>query len=723
MKVAVVLFPGSNCAQDLVLYFQKRNHQAFYIWYQEEDIQKYSFDLLAIPGGFSFGDRFYQKATDSYTIKPGKMAIGAPVTRLIFETYKQKIPIVGICNGFQILTQLGLLPGELRRNNNQKFTCQKIKCKIESKILPYLTEKIMKIDVANEYGKYFVKHKMLKEIEKNDQILMTYCDDYAELNGSVSSIAGVCDKDKLVFGMMPHFERTMGSDLPIFKVIERVVSRRLFKKNIENLMFSEHISYKSTRKYLKRLHTEGESVIVGPGENAGIVDLGDGYCLAIRIESHNHPTFIDPFNGAATGVGGILRDIFTMGARPIGILDFLRFGTNEHSKNLLQETVKGIAHYGNCFGVANVGGDCYKSEMYNTNPLVNVACLGIMKKENIIYGRATTNESLMIYVGSKTGAEGVNGAAMASDSFSSDTDTSALKDNIQFGDPFLEKLLLEACLEISEKGLVEGMQDMGAGGVLCSSLEVVQRGRSHTGKNLGCYLNVDQIPCKYPMDDCDKLISESQERMLLVVKQENRDKVFEIFKKWDLEYSVVGIVDTSGCYKIIKSDSTVLYKRKIESFSDPTQDWKEIKQNLQPNDLTYYNDEKLWNTYDSTIGCRSFINNRSRVDDLPNTNYSILDIHENGRQIILSWGSTFDKCYDTITNNKFKPLGLVNCLNYGHPKDSIGEMKKFLEELTKKCKKYNVPVIGGNVSLYNATDNISINPTPILVMVGINLQN
>lgn len=719
MKVGVVLFPGSNCAQDLILYFQKRGHQAFYIWYQEQDISKYTFDLLALPGGFSFGDRFYQKATGDYVIQPGKMALDSPVCKLILETHRQRIPIVGICNGFQILTQLNLLPGELKRNKNLKFTCQNVKCRLESKIVPRLTGRNMKIDVANEYGRYYIGKKELKELEKNDQILMTYQDDYAELNGSVGNIAGVCDKEKLIFGMMPHFERTLDSNLPIFNVIESVISKKSFQQSIENLMFSEHISYKSTRKYLKRLYIEGEGVVVGPGENAGIVDLGDGYCLAIRVESHNHPTFIDPFNGASTGVGGILRDIFTMGARPIGILDFLRFGTNDHSKELLKETVRGISYYGNCFGVANVGGDCFTSKMYDTNPLVNVACLGIVKKKDIVYGRATTEGSLMIYVGSKTGAEGVNGAAMASGSFSSDVDTSTLKDNIQFGDPFLEKLLLEGCLEIVENGLLEGMQDMGAGGVLCSSLEVVQRGQAVTGKNLGCWLNVDKIPCKYQMDDCDKLISESQERMLLVVKMENKDKVFSIFEKWDLEYAVVGGVDGSGYYKILKSNNSVLYKKKVDSFSNPSQDWKEVKQCLSDNDLKFHNDEMLWNTYDSTIGCRTVVNNRIRCDNLPNTNFSILDIHENGKQIILTWGSDFDECYSPIMERKFKPLGLVNCLNYGHPKDSIGEMKKFLEKLTKKCKENKVPVLGGNVSLYNATDDVSINPTPILVMVGV----
>jgi len=710
MKVGIVLFPGSNCAQDLKLYFDKRGHKSFYIWYQDQDITRHTFDLLMLPGGFSFGDRFYQKATDSYTMKPGKMALGSPVTRLIMDANRQKIPIVGICNGFQILTQLGLLPGQLKRNKNEKFTCSHVSCRMETVRFKGV---VSKIDVANEFGRYIIGKKQLRELKKKDQILMTYADEYLDLNGSIEGIAGVCDKEKLVFGMMPHFERC-DRTLPIFKVIESVVSKKLFRESIDRLMFSEHISYKSTRKYLKKLFTKSDDVLVGPGENAGILDLGGDYCLAIRIESHNHPTFIDPFNGASTGVGGILRDIFTMGARPIGILDFLRFGEDENSDELLKETVRGISYYGNCFGVANVGGDCHRSKMYNSNPLVNVACLGIMKKKDIVYGRATTEGSLMIYVGSKTGAEGVNGAAMASGSFSSDTDTSKLKDNIQFGDPFLEKLLLEACLEIVENGLVEGMQDMGAGGVLCSTLEVVQRGRARSRKKLGCCISVDSIPCKYQMDDSDKLISESQERMLLVVRPENKEKVFEIFKKWDLEYSVIGIVDNSGLYRVCKSDGSVLYRRKIENFEDPIQEWTERRQNLQENDLRPFNDEMLWNTYDSTIGCRTLINGRNGE-----SNFSILNIHEIQKKLILTWGSNFDECHDTVISKNFRPFGIVNCLNYGHPEDSIGEMKIFLETLTEKCKHYGVPVVGGNVSLYNATDDVSINPTPVLVMVGL----
>ena len=240
-----------------------------------------------------------------------------------------------------------------------------------------------------------------------------------------------------------------------------------------------------------------------------------------------------------------------MGARPIALLDFLRFGHDDHSQGLLKEAVRGIAEYGNCIGIANVGGNCYLEDIYSKNPLVNVACLGIVKKDDIVYGNVKEEGDLLIYVGSRTGNDGINGAAMASEEFSSDSNMEELKSNIQKGDAFLEKLLLEACLEIVNEGLLQGMQDMGAGGLLCSSVEVVQRGRNKFGNNFGCVINVDNVPEKLEMDSCDKLISESQERMLLVVKPENKNRVFEIFDKWDLEYQVVGNVNISGKYEVV----------------------------------------------------------------------------------------------------------------------------------------------------------------------------
>ena len=490
-----------------------------------------------------------------------------------------------------------------------------------------------------------------------------------------------------------------------------------FNKRINELFKSEHISYKSTKQYLSNLYTKNKNVIQGPGENAGIIDIGDGYCLALRIESHNHPIFIDPYNGAATGVGGILRDIFTMGARPIAILDFLRFGIDDYNETLIDKTIKGISDYCNCFGVANVGGDFYRGEIYNKNPLLNVGCIGIVKKENIIYGNALNKDSLLIYVGSKTGNEGINGALMSSKQFNNKTmDFEILKKNIQVGDPFLEKLLLEACNEISRDKLVEGMQDMGAGGVLCSTIEVIKRGRDKTHKNLGCEIYVDKIPVKYDMDNCDKLISESQERMLIVSNSKNISDIFRIFKKWDLEYSIIGKVTDNGLYEVYDSlNSEKIYEQKIESFDAENETWElkkypSEKYNL---DLKKIKNIDYWSTYDNTIGCRTI------KGPLKPGHYSILDLYEINKKLVITWGETFDICYNKMIELGGNPLGLINCMNFGHPQDSMGAFVEVLNDFNTKCKKYDIPIVGGNVSLYNATNNISIRPTPVLVMVGL----
>jgi phosphoribosylformylglycinamidine synthase subunit PurL len=730
LSIGIIMFPGSNCAEDMKRYFPN----SFYIWHLEDTWRP--MDLLVIPGGFAFGDRDYQSATGKYVINPGRKAKDSPVKNIIYMAVKKKIPILGVCNGFQILTQMGLLPGKLELNNNNKFTCKNVECKIDNHFLMYeqLNEKgeivrviqgndIVNLEVANSYGRYMVSKSLSQELKDNNQVFLTYNDDYKDKNGSICNIAGVCDKDHLIFGMMPHPERT-NCQLIQNIILDQIrvnnhrkldVLRNKFNYEVKNLMNSEHISYKSTRKLLKNLYTEGSNVIQGPGENAGLVDIGDGYAIAIRVESHNHPTFIDPYNGAATGVGGIIRDIFTMGARPIALLDFLRFGHDDHSYELLQEAVRGIAEYGNCIGIANVGGDCYLEDIYSKNPLVNVACLGIVKKDDIVYGNVKEEGDLLIYVGSRTGNDGINGAAMASEEFSSDSNMEELKSNIQKGDAFLEKLLLEACLEIVNEGLLQGMQDMGAGGLLCSSVEVVQRGRNKFGHNFGCVINVDNIPEKLEMDSCDKLISESQERMLLVVKPENKNRIFEIFDKWDLEYEVVGNVNLSGKYEVVNGNNEILFSENMTDFDDPTEQWSLEPSNgiISKSNRICVQDTDLWTNYDKSIGCRTLELGRGAKK------YSILDIHENGKKLIITWGETFKECYDNINRLGGKSLGLVNCLNYGHPKDSLGDMAKFLENLTQDCEEYGVPVLGGNVSLYNATDNISIRPTPILVMIGL----
>lgn len=741
MRIGIIKYPGSNCDEDTFRYFSTdengEKNDVFFIWHKET-IMPSAMNLLIIPGGFAFGDRYYTNgATGEYDMDPGKMAVKSPVTKIIMQTYREKIPILGICNGFQILIHLGLLPGILKQNKSQQFCSQIVDCSVYSGIDNDIINNY-KFNIANEYGRFFVGVDLLGEIINKSQIFLTY--DYYN-NGSNKHngmcIGGVTNREKTVFGMMPHPERNiegresnfknvffeMIKPKQTFKTIKQIEDEKthkkfLFRNKIKLLMNSEHISYKSTKPFLSTLHTKEDWVIQGPGENAGIVDIGGGYCLAMRMESHNHPTYIDPYNGAATGVGGIIRDIIAMGAKPIALLDFLRFGTNENASMLLSEAIHGIADYGNTIGIPNVGGDLYKNNCYNENPLVNVACLGLVKREDIIYGNALNEESILMYIGAKTGKDGIGGAAMASQSFGSSVEH--LKKNIQIGDPFLERLLLEACCELAKEQLLEGMQDMGAGGVLCASLEVIKRGREKTNKNLGCDIYIDKIPTKTSMSSSDILISESQERMLLVCHPGNMDKIKSILTKWDLEATEIGYVTTHGRYDVYEKsiDEECILSENMNDFNDPESSWPVEKNNDKPRSVSEKistSERKLWNIYDNSIGSRVI------KGPLDKGHYSILDIYEINKQLILTWGSDFMTCYDRMKDicEKAKPLGIINCLNFGHPKDCMYDFKTTIDELNTYCKQYNVPVVGGNVSLYNTTNNSSINPTPIFVMVGL----
>ncbi len=709
MNIGIIRYPGSNCDYDTLRYFPN----SFFIWHKESKLP-HKLDFLIIPGGFAFGDRLYNNATGKYTISPGSMAIQSPVSNIIIEASKKNIPILGICNGFQILVKMGLLPGELINNNNKKFTCKKVKCLFNSTYNIHLY-------VANSYGRYKISDEQYNVMEQNNQIFLKYTEDVSEI-GSDYNIAGVCNDKHNIFGMMPHPERNNINIIDLLyqlifpdnKILQNQIQ---FNRKISDLMNCEHISYKSTRKFLKNLHTQESWVIQGPGENAGIVDIGQGYAIALRIESHNHPTFINPFQGAATGVGGILRDIFTMGAKPIALLDFLRFGTNEHSNNLLHKSVDGISYYGNCIGVPIVGGELRFHNSYNNNPLINIGCIGIVKKDNIIYGRATDTEQLLIYVGSKTGNEGIGGATMASNNF--DNNTENLQENIQKADPFLEKLLLDACCEIAENKLVIGMQDMGAGGILCASIEVLKRGYEYNGLNLGCNLYLDKVPTKHNMSPCDILISESQERMFIIASKNNKDKIFEIFEKWDLEASVIGETNLSGEYNIFYHNDK-LYSKKISNFKNIYQHWDKSSNynqtnNNQSNILPKNNNKYsyLWKQYDSTVGNRTI-----KGPDMPNP-YSLLDIYEINKVLAITWAENVSICLNNMINLKAKPLAIVNCLNYGNPAQNIHLLENDVDNMNSICKQYNIPIIGGNVSLYNTTNDISIRPTPIIMMIGI----
>ena len=689
MKIGVVRYPGTNCFNDTIRYFGEENCiELPWNGFTVPNI----LDLLIIPGGFAFGDRYYEKATEEYEYSPGKMALESNIQKHIIKFHEKGVPILGICNGFQILTKMGLLPGELIQNKSESFHSKLVD-------LSYHFDGIegnTKMYVANYYGNY--QNSNLHEKD----IFLKYTDFD---NGSVSNVAGIMNKERNVFGMMPHPERN--SD---FKTI---LLRNIFETNtisnkINKLLHSEHISYRSTKQYLKTLYTEGGHVIQGPGENAGIVDIGDGYCITIRIESHNHPTYNNPFEGAATGVGGIIRDILCMGSKPIALLDFLRFGNDTTSDKLLNKAIQGIAYYGNTIGIPNVGGSLYRSSIYDKNPLVNVACLGIVKKENIIYGNALNEGSLLILCGAKTGNEGVDSAVMASQQL-----TDCKQENIQKADAYLENLLLDAFIEISDNQLAEGCQDLGAGGILCATTEVIQRGREKTNKNLGCSIFLDQIPLKSNIDNYSILASETQERMLLVSNKDNYHEIRKILKKWGLEYNVIGEVNDTGCYDVYTS------KNKKLVYTEYFTNFKEEDNNLP---LTYndnhYKIEKikdmsLWETYDHSIGCRTI-----KGPDIVGS-YSMLDIYEINKKLIITWSNNVESCHSKLKEFNAKPLGIVNCLNFGDPLTCIGDFKNHIDLMNEQCKELNIPVLGGNVSMYNSTDNIDIPSTVVIVMIGL----
>src|SRR5512147_653655 len=355
---------------------------------------------------------------------------------------------------------------------------------------------------------------------------------------------------------------------------------------IFSVMWSEHCSYKSSRLHLKKLPTRSKLVLQGPGENAGVIDIGDGYAIAFKIESHNHPSFIEPFQGAATGVGGILRDIFTMGARPLAVMDSLRFGpltpdkqadqaTVHKNHAVLEGVVSGIASYGNCFGVPNLGGETKFEPCYSQNPLVNAFALGLVRKDQIFYAKASGEGNPVIYVGSKTGRDGIHGATMASEEFSEGSE--AKRPNVQVGDPFLEKLLLEACLEAMQTGAIVGIQDMGAAGLTCSTCEMGARG------HVGLEIELDLVPQRETgMTPYEIMLSESQERMLLVAEKGREEEVFAVFRKWGLDASTVGRVTNTGKMRVLQhgqvvaeipndalTDEAPLYKRPLERWDAP----------------------------------------------------------------------------------------------------------------------------------------------------------
>ena len=515
-----------------------------------------------------------------------------------------------------------------------------------------------------------------------------------------------------------------------------------------SVMWSEHCSYKSSRHYLKLLPTEGPRVLQGPGENAGVVDIGAGLAVAFKMESHNHPSFIEPYQGAATGVGGILRDIFTMGARPIASLNSLRFGSIDHPRTpyLLSGVVAGIGGYGNCVGVPTVGGEVYFDECYNGNILVNAFTLGIMKKKRIFTGIAKGVGNPVIYVGSKTGRDGIHGATMASESFSEEKEQR--RPTVQVGDPFTEKLLLEACLELMEKDCIVGIQDMGAAGLTSSSSEMAGRGGS------GIELDLSRVPLRESgMTPYEILLSESQERMLLVARKGTEDEVKRIFDKWDLDAVVIGQVTEDHQFRahfngaeIVRVPITALTKE-APVYQRPAARPSNIDEFQQLDLSAVQEPEDLAATLKLLLGSPNialkewvyrqydhFV--RSNTVIAPGADAAVIRVKGTQKGLALTVDGNSRYCFlDPYVGGVLtvaeaarnlacvgaRPLGLTDCLNFGSPENPevMWQFAEVIRGMRDACMALKVPVVSGNVSFYNETDSKPIYPTPTVGMVGL----
>jgi phosphoribosylformylglycinamidine synthase II len=517
---------------------------------------------------------------------------------------------------------------------------------------------------------------------------------------------------------------------------------------IFSVMWSEHCSYKSSRIHLKNLPTEGKQVIQGPGENAGIVDIGDGWGIAFKMESHNHPSYIEPFQGAATGVGGILRDVFTMGARPIANLNSLRFGAPEHSKTsfLVHGVVAGIAAYGNCMGIPTVAGEVTFDPCYNGNILVNAMTVGMVRKDKIFKGLAEGVGNPVMYVGSKTGRDGIHGATMASDEF--DEASEEKRPTVQVGDPFTEKLLLEACLELMAEDVLVGIQDMGAAGLTSSSFEMASRAGS------GIEMDLSRVPLREEgMTPYEIMLSESQERMLLVAKKGCENRVQEIFHKWDLDAVVVGRVTEDGWMRLKMNGEIVgelpidplveaapVYDRPAKPASDLGQrqaldvgalklpsDWNgALKKmvgsaNLVSRKWVYrqYDHMVMTNTVvlpggDAAVLRLKGLNQGVAVTSDCNSRYCFLDPARGAAHAVAEAARNL-ACVGA------KGLGITDCLNFGNPEkpEIMWEFKEAIRGMGEACRALDTPVVSGNVSFYNETQGRSIYPTPTVGMVGV----
>src|ERR1700678_3811084 len=562
----------------------------------------------------------------------------------------------------------------------------------------------------------------------------------------------------------PEILRQHGLTPDEYQKIKQLLGDReptLTELGIFSVMWSEHCSYKSSRVHLKRLPTRSKRVLQGPGENAGIIDIGDGWACAFKIESHNHPLFLQPFQGATTGVGGILRDIFTMGARPVAVMDSLRFGPItaredgalptqaevHRNHSILEGVVSGVASYGNCFGVPNLGGETKFEPCYSGNPLVNAFAMGLVRKDEIFYARAAGEGNPVIYVGAKTGRDGIHGATMASEEFKEGSE--AKRPNVQVGDPFLEKLLLEACLEAMKTGAIVGIQDMGAAGLTCSTCEMGARG------GVGIEIELDRVPQRETgMTPYEIMLSESQERMLLVAQKGREQDVFRVFEKWGLDAVEVGKVTTDNTLRVLQhrevvaeipnqalTDAAPLYKRPLARWEPPVP--REMPASIRLNDGGDFTENLkrllassnicgkrwVWQQYDHMVQTNT-------VEGPGAGDAGVIRIKGSNRGLAMALDGNGRWCYldprlgamhavaeaaRKVACSGATPVGATNCLNFGNPEKPhiMWQFSQTIDGITKACEELEIPITGGNVSFYNETLGEGIYPTPVLGVVGI----
>jgi len=549
----------------------------------------------------------------------------------------------------------------------------------------------------------------------------------------------------------PAIVREHGLTVEEFRRILDLINRppNLTELGIFSVMWSEHCSYKSSRPYLRRLPVEGANVLQGPGENAGVIDIGDGLAVVFKIESHNHPSFIEPHQGAATGVGGIMRDIFTMGARPIALLNSLRFGDLEEPRTrfLLNGVVDGIASYGNCTGVPTVGGEIYFDSCYNGNILVNAFCLGLVKTDRIFLAGAGGVGNQILYVGSKTGRDGIHGASLLASSEFDET-TEDKRPTVQVGDPFTEKLLIEACLELFEFDWVMGVQDMGAAGLTSSSFEMAHRAKT------GVFMDLSKVPLREEgMIPYEILLSESQERMLFVIEPGHENEAFAILDKWGLDGAIIGEVIEESCVRI-QFDGKEVVNLPVFPVVDGALDLKrEVKHpeyldQVAHIDLTELPDfsrgdtalkkllacpniaskEWVFEQYDHMVCLNTLV--------LPGSDAAVLRIKDTQKAVAISVDCNSRYCYldpyegaaiavaeacRNVVCSGAKPIGLSNCLNFGNPEkpEIMWQFQQAVEGMGDACRFFDIPVVSGNVSLYNETKGEAIYPTPTIAVVGL----